>query len=238
VNIDSHDTPLVLLCPAWKKWGTATTVKKNTTIIHSREDDVVPFRDSLELIENSVLPASVLIEVGDDHRLADPEPLAKMLEACWDDQYHAIHESAHAVVGLHLGLTPKKISVGRTSSGTSGDIEFCSQAALGRDPLRRLSILVAGKVATRLLGYTNRLVSEELELLPDDDEPGYTSDEWFIWDDEFSQQEIVAAESQVLQILERKHYLLTELADALVAKRQLNKDDIRAIVAKSRQKAE
>ena len=28
------------------------------------------------------LPASVLIEVGDDHRLADPEPLAAMLWAC------------------------------------------------------------------------------------------------------------------------------------------------------------
>jgi hypothetical protein len=28
------------------------------------------------------LPASALVEVGDDHRLADPEPLRKMLEAC------------------------------------------------------------------------------------------------------------------------------------------------------------
>ena len=27
------------------------------------------------------LPASALIEVGDDQRLADPEPLEKMLEA-------------------------------------------------------------------------------------------------------------------------------------------------------------
>ncbi len=82
MNIDSKDTPLVLLCPAWKKWGSAKTVKKNTTILHSRADDVVPFEDSEELVANSGLPTSALIEVGDDHRLADPEPLAKMLEAC------------------------------------------------------------------------------------------------------------------------------------------------------------
>jgi hypothetical protein len=27
MNFDSKDTPLVLLCPAWKKWDTATNVK-------------------------------------------------------------------------------------------------------------------------------------------------------------------------------------------------------------------
>jgi len=70
------------LCPAWKKWGTATTVKLNTTILHSREDEIVPFSDSEELVENSGLPPEALIEVGDDHRLADPEPLTAMLEAC------------------------------------------------------------------------------------------------------------------------------------------------------------
>ena len=80
INIDSCDTPLVLLCPAWKKWGTATTVKKSTIILHSRQDDVVPFTDSEELVRNSGLPESALIEVGDDHRLADPEPLKAMLE--------------------------------------------------------------------------------------------------------------------------------------------------------------
>jgi hypothetical protein len=82
MNLNSGDTPLVLLCPAWKRWGTARTVKKNTTILHPRADDVVPFADSEELVRNSGLPASSLVEVGDDHRLADPEPLRKMLEAC------------------------------------------------------------------------------------------------------------------------------------------------------------
>ena len=82
MNIESSTTPLVLLCPAWKKWGTATTVKSNTIILHSRADDVVPFELSVELIKNSGLPESALLEVGTDHRLADPEPLAAMLRAC------------------------------------------------------------------------------------------------------------------------------------------------------------
>jgi alpha-beta hydrolase superfamily lysophospholipase len=82
MNIDSDDSPLVLLCPAWKKYGMVKAVKPGTTILHSRADDVVPFSDSEELVRNSSLPASALVEVGSDHRLADPEPLAAMLRAC------------------------------------------------------------------------------------------------------------------------------------------------------------
>ncbi|MCA9024382.1 MAG: alpha/beta hydrolase [Planctomycetaceae bacterium] len=82
MNIESGDTPLILLCPAWNNWGTATTVKSNTVILHSRQDDVIPFADSEELVANSGLPPETLIEVGNDHRLADPEPLRAMLEAC------------------------------------------------------------------------------------------------------------------------------------------------------------
>ena len=82
MNIDSKDTPLVLLCPAWKKWGSATTVKPNTIILHSKHDEVVLFQDSQQLVHNSGLPPSALIEVGTEHRLADEESLGKMLEAC------------------------------------------------------------------------------------------------------------------------------------------------------------
>ena len=82
MNLDSGATPLVLLCPAWRKYGTAGTVKPATTILHSRADDVVPFADSEELVRNSGLPAAALIEIGTDHRLADPEPLGAMRAAC------------------------------------------------------------------------------------------------------------------------------------------------------------
>ncbi len=68
------------LCPAWKTWGTATRVKPNTIILHSRADDVVPFLDSEELVANSGLPPSALVEVGTEHRLAEPDALGKMLE--------------------------------------------------------------------------------------------------------------------------------------------------------------
>lgn len=56
------------------KWGTATTVIPNTIIFHSRQDDVIPFAAPEDLVANS--------EVGNDHRLADPEPLVAMLKAC------------------------------------------------------------------------------------------------------------------------------------------------------------
>jgi hypothetical protein len=82
MNLDSGDIPLVLLCPAWKKYGSARNVKRGTTILHSRADDVVPIGDSEELVHQSGLPEAALVEVGQDHRLADPEPLQAMLEAC------------------------------------------------------------------------------------------------------------------------------------------------------------
>jgi hypothetical protein len=81
MNIDSGTTPLVLLCPAWKRWGTATKVKSGTVILHSPADETIPFTDSQELLRNSGLPESALIAVGHDHRLADPEALKAMLEA-------------------------------------------------------------------------------------------------------------------------------------------------------------
>ena len=81
MNIAAGSTPLALLCPAWKRWGTATTVKPGTVILHSRADEVVPFLDSVELVRNSSLPESALIVVGHEHRLADPESLKAMMEA-------------------------------------------------------------------------------------------------------------------------------------------------------------
>ncbi|MGH7140018.1 MAG: alpha/beta fold hydrolase [Pirellulales bacterium] len=94
MNMNSGDAKLVLLCPAWKKYGMAKTVKPGTVILHSRADDVVPFADSEELARNS---GAALIEVGSDHRLAAPEPLEMMLAACerkskanqleWDKQH-------------------------------------------------------------------------------------------------------------------------------------------------------
>ncbi len=81
MNLASGNTPLVLLCPAWKRWGTAKTVKRNTVILYSRSDEVVPFADSEELVRNSGLPATALVDVGNDHRLADAASLVRMIRA-------------------------------------------------------------------------------------------------------------------------------------------------------------
>jgi hypothetical protein len=80
MNLESGLTPLVLLCPAWRNWGTASRLKPNAIILHSRNDDVIPFEDSVLLVQQSHLPADVLIEVGEDHRLADENSLSVL---CW-----------------------------------------------------------------------------------------------------------------------------------------------------------
>ena len=65
-----------------EKWGNVKALKSSTVILHSRADDVIAFADSEALVKQFGLPASALIEIGSDHRLADPEPLEKMLLAC------------------------------------------------------------------------------------------------------------------------------------------------------------
>lgn len=82
LNLNSAETPLVLLCPAWKNWGTACKLKPNSVILHSRADDVIRFADSEELVACSHLPPGTLMEVGHDHRLADEQSLEVMHWAC------------------------------------------------------------------------------------------------------------------------------------------------------------
>lgn len=82
MNLANDRIPLVLLCPAWKNWGTANSIAPNSIVLHSPNDEIIPFADSVELLRNSRLPAEALLEVGNDHRLADEEPLAVMLWSC------------------------------------------------------------------------------------------------------------------------------------------------------------
>ena len=42
---------------------------------------MIPFEESLELVRTSGLPDSALVEVGSDHRLAEPEPLRALARA-------------------------------------------------------------------------------------------------------------------------------------------------------------
>lgn len=81
MNIDSADTPLVLLCPAWRRWGNARTIKPGTRILHALADEVIPWQDSVDLLSQSGLAESALITTGHDHRLSDPESLQALLIA-------------------------------------------------------------------------------------------------------------------------------------------------------------
>jgi alpha-beta hydrolase superfamily lysophospholipase len=82
MNLASGSTPLVLLCPAWRRWGQARTVKPRTVILHAEADEVIPIADSRQLVRDSGLSDSALVVVGSDHRLAEPDPLRMMLAAC------------------------------------------------------------------------------------------------------------------------------------------------------------
>src|SRR3954468_17128067 len=50
MNLESSSTPVVLLCPAWKRWGTVKEAKPGTVILHSEADDVIPIAGSRELV--------------------------------------------------------------------------------------------------------------------------------------------------------------------------------------------
>ena len=58
MNIDAPTARLVLLCPAWSRWGAAKTVKPGTLVLHSEADDVIPIAHSRELVAASGLPTS------------------------------------------------------------------------------------------------------------------------------------------------------------------------------------
>jgi mannose-6-phosphate isomerase-like protein (cupin superfamily) len=117
MNMSSGDTRLVLLCPAWKKYGAARSVKMNTTILHSRADDVVPIADSEELVKSSSLPAAALVEVGNDHRLADPEPLAAMLRACAGRRNPTIRRLAEGRTIAVVGDVYRFLATGEDTDG-------------------------------------------------------------------------------------------------------------------------
>lgn len=81
LNIETAEVPLVLIAPAWRNWGKATTVKPAVTILHSPNDDVVPVDDSRELLRRSGLPEDHLLLGGEEHRMADEGALAMLLQA-------------------------------------------------------------------------------------------------------------------------------------------------------------
>jgi hypothetical protein len=143
--------------------------------------------------------------------------------------YHAYHEAGHVLVALATGLTPRKVWL-RTGGG---GITFCSPSALLRVPDRYLEIAVAGRVATRLTGYKNRLVSEQIARLGDR-EPGWMSDAFLVWERRYALDDIRAAERRVRAVLRRRLPALQRVAEGLVTTGQLSTSDIRRLIGSSR----
>lgn len=81
MNLEVGDVPLVLIAPAWNWQGRADTVKKGTTILHSKHDEVVPFEHTRQLARKSRLPKANVIVVGENHRMNDPAALEALRAA-------------------------------------------------------------------------------------------------------------------------------------------------------------
>ena len=71
--MDRNGAKAILIAPAWKKFGSNTCLDKDTIILHSVHDDIVPVEDSRELAKKF---GCTLIECGDNHRMRDVEAFA------------------------------------------------------------------------------------------------------------------------------------------------------------------
>jgi hypothetical protein len=72
---------MLLLCPAWKRFGLDARLSGTVRILHAAADDLVPLADSVELLARSGLPPEALTVVGKEHRLHDEAATKAMLAA-------------------------------------------------------------------------------------------------------------------------------------------------------------
>lgn len=78
MELNSAQVPKVLIAPAWKRFNIGFDSCNNSDfVLHSRKDDVVQFEDSIQLRDES---GASLIEVGDNHRMSDPDVIESLLD--------------------------------------------------------------------------------------------------------------------------------------------------------------
>jgi hypothetical protein len=75
--MNHKDTPMILMAPAWKLYGCEPKVSSKCAILHSPEDAVVSYKDSVEL---SRFTKAELCATGNSHRLNDTQTTNLMLD--------------------------------------------------------------------------------------------------------------------------------------------------------------
>jgi predicted esterase YcpF (UPF0227 family) len=79
LNLQTRGAKLVLIAPAWKRFGGNIELCDETTVvIHSKNDEIIPYSDSIELKENHSV---TLISCGENHRMHDGDALEAILDA-------------------------------------------------------------------------------------------------------------------------------------------------------------
>ena len=152
MNIRSGRTPLVLLCPAWKRWGDVTRTKGRSWVLHSRGDEVISYADSELLVRASGLDSAQLVETGSDHRLADDASLVAMEDACQRSQHSEIAVTVYYLemvdpprdpatppppgVRVHEVVTPAVEYYRYLYNAVGGDYHWESRGALSDEQLQ------------------------------------------------------------------------------------------------------
>ena len=75
--VDPKGADLVLIAPAWKKYGVSSKID-SAFVLHSESDDIVPFEDTQELFRTN--RGLHVISCEDDHRMRKKETLNTIVE--------------------------------------------------------------------------------------------------------------------------------------------------------------
>ena len=78
LSVNTLGARLVLVAPAWKRFGGNADLACDGIVIHCQEDTEVPYADSEELCSKT---GAALITCGVDHRMKDPDALEAILDA-------------------------------------------------------------------------------------------------------------------------------------------------------------
>lgn len=70
--------PMILIAPAWGKYAPWETISGSTIIIHSKQDEVVDYRDSKDLAH---MFGAKLVTAGETHRMNDTDALNAIFSA-------------------------------------------------------------------------------------------------------------------------------------------------------------